>query len=100
MKTTQPRLKSDVLTTRVGHKFLTVFAPALSEGRAILDPTEFSGRCAENGVRTTDIKRALADGILRRGVTGYWLAEEADPGFLAIMRGALAERAETDHDAQ
>ena len=54
-------------------------------GRKVFTRSELSTLL---GVRALD--RALADGVIRAGVTGLWLREQPDPGAVAVLRNALA----------
>jgi hypothetical protein len=38
-----------------------------------------------------DLDRAVKAGLVRQGVTGYWLPEQPDPGAIAVMERAIKE---------
>ncbi len=48
---------------------------------AVADPQALT----RAGFTAPELNRAVARGILRRGVTGYWLRQEPDPGAMLVM---------------
>lgn len=51
--------------------------------RAAVAPPE---KLRAAGFTAAELRRAVAAGRLRKGVSGYWLPEEPDPGALYVMR--------------
>jgi len=43
------------------------------------------------GMTPAAIARAVDDGWMRSGMTGYWLRRAPDPGAMAVMRSAMRE---------
>jgi hypothetical protein len=43
------------------------------------------------GMTPAAIARAVDDGWMRSGMTGYWLRRAPDAGAMAVMRGAMSE---------
>ncbi len=68
-----------------------LFAAARAEGREVLGAEEFLMLASLAGITKRQLGDALADDILRRGLTGYWLTKAADPGALAVMRAVMRE---------
>jgi len=83
LKTTTTKAK------RTRRSIASLFALAHAQGRAVLSHEEFLLRASIAKLTQRDVADALADDVLRRGLTGYWLREAPDPGALAVMRAAM-----------
>lgn len=75
----------------MSRKLRSIFAMATVEGREVMGAEEFLLAASIAGMTRLELGDALADGVLRSGITGYWLAKAADPGAMSVMRAALAE---------
>jgi hypothetical protein len=62
---------------------------AHADGRAVLTHSEVVAKLTAYGVRRADLDFAVARGLVRKGVTGYWLPEAPDPGAIAVFQRAL-----------
>lgn len=57
------------------------FGRRMSRGKGVVAP-----RAAMGAFTSAELARAVRSGMLRKGVSGYWLREEPDPGAMLVMR--------------
>lgn len=57
------------------------FERRMSRGKGVVAPS-----AAMSSFTPAELARAVRSGMLRKGVSGYWLREEPDPGAMLVMR--------------
>lgn len=76
-------------TTKTAKRIRGLFETAHNEGRAVLGHEEFLLLASLAKLTARDIQNAIADDLLRKGMTGYWIREAADPGAVLVFRNAM-----------
>lgn len=77
-------------------RILSLFAAAHAEGRATMRAEEFLLAASVAGLSERDVRDALTNEIIRRGMTGFWIKEAADPGALMIFKSALSNNVDAE----
>lgn len=87
-RTSKTTTKTTTRTLRT--KIVQLFEKAHAEGRATMGHTEFLLAASVARISEKEVRAALTNEIIRKGMTGFWIKEAADPGALLIFKSAMS----------